>query len=491
MSVRRPVCLACLIFLFVVYIVTGGGAPAPSWDTMSAAQKTVTVCGRIADRQEKNGSCQLYLKDVSFISGSGSDRDQTYFPERSNGIVVKLADASHSAGNAKIGAIVEARGVFAPFEGPRCEGMFDAASYYMIRGYEGQLRRARLSAVSVRYDRISEGLRLVRDRAFHILRENMSEEDAGLVAAMTLGDKSGIDTEIKELYQNAGISHVLALSGLHIASVGLAVFAFVKKTGLPEKAASSVAFLLILAYAVMTGMSISTQRALIMFGLFVMSRILGRTYDLLSAASVSALVILAFDPCFVYDTGFLLSFGAVLGIACIFPVFERMAAFLPAGFTKGRIVKKIGQGVGVSLSITAATLPVLGRSFMRISVCSVVINLVVIPLMGLVLLTGFAGIAVGFCGLDPGPIFTITHYILWVFGTLGKFFEKIGGNILTIGRPERWQIITYGIIVITAVITSNIAPDIINLITRPNKSVDPTGLRYTNNTASYGKKSGK
>ena len=491
MPVRRPVCLACLIFLFVVYIVTGGGVPLPSWDTTSAAQKTVTVCGRIADRQEKNGSYQLYLKDVSFTSGSGSDKDQTFFPERSKGIVVKLADASQAAGKAKIGAVVEARGVFAPFEGPRCEGMFDAASYYMIRGYEGQLRRARLTAVSVRYDRISESLRRVRDRAFQILRDNMSEEDAGLVAAMTLGDKSGLDTEIKELYQNAGISHVLALSGLHIASVGLAIFAFVKRIRLPEKVASVVSLSLILTYAVMTGMSTSTQRALIMFGLFVMSRIFGRTYDLLSAASVSALVILAFNPYYVYDTGFLLSFGAVLGIACIFPVFERTVFLLPAGFKKGRIITKIGQGVGISLSITVATLPALGRSFMRISVCSVVINLVVIPLMGLVLLTGFVGITVGFCGPNPKPVFVITHYILWFFECLGKFFEKIRGNILIVGKPERWQIITYEIVVITAVIASNFAFERINLITHSNKIVDPTGLGFANNTASYGKKSGK
>ena len=82
--------------------------------------------------------------------------------------------------------------------------------------YEGQLKRARITGASQEYSIIKESLRNLRDMATAILQDNMSEDDAGLVAAMTLGDKSELDTEIKELYQVAGISHVLALSGRYI-----------------------------------------------------------------------------------------------------------------------------------------------------------------------------------------------------------------------------------------------------------------------------------
>ena len=452
MPVRRPVCLICFVFLFVILIVTGGGSPAPTWDVDSANGRTVSVVGKIADRQEKNGTYQLFLKNISFKA------DQAYFPKHSKGIVVKLTDSGQDINKtAKIGAMIEVRGVFAPFDAPRCEGMFDSRSYYLIRGYDGQLKRARIIGVSKGYDRIPEYLRMIRDRAYKILSDNMSEEDAGLVAAMTLGDKTGLDTEIKELYQHAGISHVLALSGLHIASVGLALVMIMQKAGMSKTPAGLVSFFMISVYAVMTGMSTSTQRAMIMFGLFIASGLFGRTYDLLSGASVSAMVILAVSPEYIYDSGFLLSFGAVTGIACVYPILVVIPSVIFK--TKGSKVADNGiyRSLCISLSVMIVTLPVVADNFMQVAIFSVVINIVVVPLMGVVLFTGFAGMITGFTGIDPSIIFKITHYILRFYRLLAETSEKIDGNILVTGRPQKWQIITHAIITVIAVITGNSA----------------------------------
>ena len=505
MPVRRPVCLICLIFLFIILIATGGQGPKPSWDVDAAVGITVSVTGRIVDRQEKNGTLQLFLRNVSFKT------DQAYFPEISKGIVVKLADGAPDGKLIRMGSLIEARGIFAPFDLPRCEGMFDLRQYYLIRGYDGQLKRARLTGVSRSYDRISEALRRIRDRAYSIFLDNMSEEDAGLVAAMTLGDKTDLETEIRELYQRVGISHVLALSGLHIASVGLALLSLLKKTHLPPRACDLTAFSFIALYAVMTGMSTSTVRAMIMFGLYVLASVFGRTYDLMSAAALSALVIIAVNPCYVYDTGFLLSFGAVCAIACLFPILSQLPEIFSRFFNaKGsasdpdevfgrsdmkrkkhakRYALKLYQSICITLSITIVTLPVTGTGFMQISIFSFIINLVVIPLMGLVLATGFGAVFVGFCGVDPGLILMITHYILWLFEALGRIFEKIPGNLAIIGQPSEWQTITYAIIVTIAIITWNIMIADWNLITRLNRNIDRAGRCVPSGSSSYSKKS--
>ena len=130
MPVRRPVCLICLLFLVIIYMVTGG-TPKPSWDVDAADGKTVMVTGTVADRQEKNGTLQVYLTDVlisdesrSISDSTGSD--QTYFPKKSKGIVVKLSDDQSNTEYAKLGSSIRAKGVFVPFELPRCEGMFDS-----------------------------------------------------------------------------------------------------------------------------------------------------------------------------------------------------------------------------------------------------------------------------------------------------------------------------------------------------------------------------
>ena len=504
MPVQRPVCLICLIFLLIVYAATGGSAPAPAWDIDIADGKTVTVSGTVCDRQEKNGSFQVYLNNVSYKTLNKDNSDQTYFPKRSKGIVVKLADERQQE-ITKIGSIIEAKGVFVPFERARCEGQFDARAYYMVKGYEGQLKRARVTGATEKYSIIKEKLRHQRDRAAGILYENMDEEDAALTAAMTLGDKSGLDEEIKELYQKAGISHVLALSGLHIASLGLALLSLLKKAGVKQIWASLTVFFLIAVYAVMTGMSTSTERALIMFGLFVLSSVFGRSYDLLSAAAASAMVIIIISPYQIYDTGFLLSFGAVLGIACIFPILSSV----PAGLLKIRgespylkekkgslpeflirPAKTAGESVCISLSVTLATLPVMGNSFMQLSVFSVLINIVVVPLMSFVLCTGFAGMITGFLGLKPDIIFKITSIILRFYRLLAETFEKIDGNILLIGKPSKAQTITYAIIMITVVITQNSTFSPNNLITHTKKNVDRTGRRFGNNNVDYLKKTG-
>ena len=266
MSVRRPLCLICLLFLFIIFICTGGAPPSPGWDVDRCKGLTVTVTGTVKDRQKKDETFLIRLTDVCFVSKPDT-AEGTYFPRGSTGIVIRT-DAD-SASYVKIGSRIEAKGVFAPFEVPTCEGQFDSRTYYMIRGYEGQLVRARITGISEKYDIMAEGLRRLRDRAVAILCDNMDEKDAGLVTAMTLGDKTLLDSGVKELYQQAGISHVLALSGLHIASVGLALLTLLKKSGLPVRLAALLAGGVIGLYAVMTGMSTSTARAMLMFALAV------------------------------------------------------------------------------------------------------------------------------------------------------------------------------------------------------------------------------
>ncbi|MBO4266386.1 MAG: DNA internalization-related competence protein ComEC/Rec2 [Lachnospiraceae bacterium] len=442
---RRPVCLICLIFLMCVYVFarsTLGISPYfASFDN-----KPVTVTGIVCDRQIKNEVLTVYLKSASF---DGDDH--------TSGVILKLNDPD-ALSRIKLGSTIEARGVFTLFDVPRCEGQFDIRTYYLIRGYEGQVIRARLIGVSEKYDYFSQMLRTVRDRSFDVLRENMSEEDAGLVAAMTLGDKSGLDPDIKELYQLAGISHILALSGLHIASVGLAVLKILKRTGIPGRIAEIISLSLIAVYAVMTGLSVSTVRAMIMFGLFVIASVIGRSYDLLSAASLSAIMILMENPYYIYDTGFLLSFGAVLGIACVYPVIAGIPALIMKGPCRariGRVLLKTYECMCISISVTVVTLPVIAENYMQISLCSVLINLIVVPLAGMALFTGFLGMILGNIGIKPHVILMITHFILRLYELLAQSSTKIYGSLVVLGQPGEIQKITYAVIVIFVVIWRN------------------------------------
>ena len=454
---KRPLCPISLVFVLAVYIISSVRPPQPSFDVDVASGLSVTVEGTAKDIQQTDDISYIYLKDVSFITDDISKRPiNTALPEKCTGIKVCITDRTDSLSYVRSGSKVRARGVLTPFEVPTCEGQFDKRTYYLIRGYEAQLKRARITGVSRSYSHIPECLRHLRNLSSQTLYSNMSAEDAGLVAAMTLGDRTGLEEEIKELYQNAGISHVLALSGLHIASVGLAILSLLRKTGLGLKSSALLAGTIITIYALMTGMSTSTVRALIMFLLSVISILLGRTYDLKSAAAISAVMILIYNPRHIHDSGFLLSFLAVMAIAYVYPLLAALPKILFPEADIRPAAEKIYSGICISLSVTLVTLPVVAKSFMKIFVCSVIINLAVIPLMGCVLFTGFAGIILGDMGINSSLILKITHYILLFYRFLAEKSEKIPGNTFVTGQPARWQIITYAVLLTTATAVANI-----------------------------------
>ena len=541
MKIRRPLCLVCIVFLCLVYLFMKGQPPSPKWEVDSFSGRTLSLSGKITDKQLKNNVLSIYLTDVhiyqnAYAAGNGKED----FPQNVKGIVVKTSDYDKVEKYIRLGACLEARGIFTPFDKPMNEGEFDSRSYYMIRGYEGQLKRAKITGVSREYSHLSEGLRRFRDRAFETIGEYLGEEDSGLLSAMTLGDKAGLDTEIKELYQNAGISHVLALSGLHIASVGLALLKMLRKMGVRQSIAAALSGSLIVVYGIMTGLSTSTLRAMIMFALAIIAMIIKRTYDLLSAAALSAILIVLENPGYLFDSGFLLSFGAIVAIGCVFPIIDalvcdfakrlRMSSgwsktrgrrycptvgtrgrrlcptvgtrgrrLCPAVGTRGRrlcpaekslanndvikyaeadkeeswVVKKtketivaVRQGICVSLSITIVTLPVTAYSFFQVSRYSILLNLVIIPLMGIVLATGFAGIGLGLLaeyfgssvlGMGAAGAFKIAEIILFIYEYLSEKTTAFSSNLSLFGRPSTWQVVLYAALLLAALFIADSA----------------------------------
>ena len=119
------------------------------------------------------------------------------------------------------------------------------------------------------------------------------KEEAGLLQAMLLGEKSGLKKEQKELYQSGGISHILAISGLHISLVGMLLYQFLrkKKRSYPFSAAVSGSFMVV--YGFLTGFGVSAKRAVFMFLVYLGAEVLGETYDVVSALALAGILILA------------------------------------------------------------------------------------------------------------------------------------------------------------------------------------------------------
>lgn len=313
-------------------------------------------------------------------------------------------------------------------------GGYDEESYQYGNGNylkveEGILVNKHRSSFCLRYV-----LFALQQRFLHVYREVLNERNASLAGAMVLGDKANLDDTVKEMYQKNGIAHLIAISGLHIAMIGGTLYQLLRKILGSYGMAAAIGGIFILCYGVMTGLTGATLRAVIMLLVMMGADVSGRCYDAITAVFLALLVMLVMNPYQMFQAGFLLSFGAVLGITWLFPVWKQYFKTMP----------KWLDGLGVSISVQIMTLPVMLWFFYEVPVWGFLLNLVVVPLMSILL------VCLILCGIG-GLFLTQAAWICaipanWIFGVyegLCKISEAVPFHTFCMGRPTRLFIFVY------------------------------------------------
>ncbi len=215
-------------------------------------------------------------------------------------------------------------------------------------------------------------LRRLRLRLYAGLSSSMTAEYANLAAGLTIGTSVG--EEIRDSFSEAGISHILAVSGLHVGFVSAFVLMLTKK--LRRRARFAVSSAVMLGYLCLTGLNASAVRAVLMFEALSGAAAFRRTYDPLSALSLCAVLILLDSPALLWNAGFQLSFSAVLGIALLYaPLNVRSEAIFGKSMMLSSLV--------LTASATAGTLPVVLAQYYSQPLVSLLSNLLLVPLSGL------------------------------------------------------------------------------------------------------------
>ena len=279
------------------------------------------------------------------------------------------------------------------------------------------------------------------------------QEDAGIACSVLLGEKNGLSRENRRIFQNGGISHLLAVSGVHISIFGMSIFTLLRKRRFSFFSCFLCSSGMVLAYCVLVGMSISAERAMIMYFCWTLAQLLGRTYDLPSALSAACILILLNRPGNILQAGFYLSFGCILAMLLVCPLLERKmeaaVGFLyhvtkKNRFFRSRICVNIQKALTVSLGIWLGTLPVCCCFFFQITPYSPVINLVVLPLFPLVMFSALAASAAGILAVPCGILlFAPCHYLLKLYRWICRVSAILPGSVLITGRPAWWKIILY------------------------------------------------
>ena len=359
----------------------------------------------------------------------------------------------------KAGSYVRVFGEVSPFLQATNPGEFDAAAYYRRKDCLFALRKTKITAQTKNYGRLEEFLSQLRYESEVLFRKLLGEKNGATASAMVLGRKKGMDSEVKALYQGAGISHLLAISGLHLSLIGAGLFGLLKKVRLPVALSAGISTWILIVYAQLTGMGISTRRALVMFLLFLAAGLLKRTPDLPTSLAVAALLLLVPKPQRILDAGFQLSFSAVLGIAVMIPVLQDgwedaapslrvtdgVAGWNIARTAIVRACRLLRKNILAGLGITMTMLPFLLIHFYEWSPWSVLLNLAVIPLMGILLpcLIGLQLVArltaFTHCLELPRNLLCVAiEGIFSCYEQLCRFTTALPGSILHTGYPT-WQ----------------------------------------------------
>lgn len=473
MKIRRPMCCVAVCFLLFVSILIEAFHFIPiNYDAIAPLEDgdDIVCSGCVYDINASEEKTVIYLKRAMFIADGISDANDT---GDTNAIGDDYGFILYMGADDKalppIGSRVTACGRIYRFDTAENYGQFNSAQYYYIRGYHARIMNGSILSCDNKYG-LREYLYRLKERIKGIYKSYLNDTDSGIMSAIMLGDKTELEPEIKSLYQDSGISHILCLSGLHIATLGLALHKLLTqiirsifiKSGLCGDyntggrrsilAAGVISTAVMLMYCIMTGMNVSTIRAFIMYVLGLMATICNRTYDLLSAAALSSVAVVMINPLYIYDAGFRLSFSAVVSIGIIYP--RLVLLFKRAG------ENKIIQALLISISIQMGGLPITAYHYYKIPLYGIVLNLVVVPLMSVVLVCGVVITVSGLIfgtgnGLLNGAAVIsgkITHVILTLYEQLSGL-AVAGNGTFIIGKPGKIQIFGYYLMLI-AIITA-------------------------------------
>lgn len=355
-------------------------------------------------------------------------------------LLVYISETEWRNSGLQYGEQIVCYGEAAKFEQATNFGQFDAAWYYRQKGITGKVSGVRfwnVSDVETKKETLVNCLYKCKESLYEVLFNLFDEKDAGVLSAMLLGEKAFLDTELKLLYQESGISHILAVSGLHISLLGMTVYQFVRHTQVGRNGAICMACFFVFGYGFFTNFSISTERAIVMFFLSMFATLLGRTYDMPTALACSAVFTLIRQPLAIGSASFLLSYTAVLGV-CLYQMFAKILK------EKFQFKFAFLETIGVSLCIQLVMLPVLLYFFYEISLYSIVLNCVVLPFAAVLLFSGIMTALVGGVSFAAGVFFSgAAKQILAWYEMVCTISNQLPFSLILVGKPEIWQIVLY------------------------------------------------
>jgi competence protein ComEC len=387
------------VFLFLTLLVLG--AWKLSLDTAAVKMnpllqyagsgEEVHLTGEILDRPQKKPKTFQFAMRVAELETGGLRTsvggDLLVYLRRDGA-------ADNIARTLAVGNRIEILGKLETPRGPRDPGDFDFQRYLLLKGISGVVYVQNADALSL----LSSGegswklrniIASIRSRMASAIDNTVDGVEASFLKGILLGDRSDIPSEVKTSFINSGVVHVLAVSGLHVGMVALIFISVFTLLRLRRPWITLFTVVALLFYMLLTGSAPSVVRATIMATVILLAPVFQRKSDVFNSLAFSALVIFFFDAKQLFAPGFQLSFAAVGSILYFYPKIASLSARFPQWLGTNRLFDSLWKLFSVSFAAQVGTFPFTVEYFGRISIISFVVNLLVIPAVGIGLALGF------------------------------------------------------------------------------------------------------
>ncbi|PZX50185.1 ComEC/Rec2 family competence protein [Algoriphagus chordae] len=289
----------------------------------------------------------------------------------------------------------------------------------------------------------------LRHRIAEMIKSKIpNEKSAQIALALLLGQKKALDPSIREAYAQAGVMHILAVSGLHVGIIYAFFILILKPLKLKkEKARLYLLFviLVIWLYALLTGLAPSVVRAATMFSLLTLGQMRERRPSIYNILAFSAILMITINPDLIYEVGFQLSYLAVLGIVMIQPLI--LNCWLP----RYKILEYIWQLTSVSIAAQLVTFPLSLYYFHIFPTYFLLGNLLIIPLAFLIMQVGVPLMILGWIPIVSDALGWVLSWLIWLQNWIAEAIQLIpGGKLDRLTMDFSGMIFVWGMLLIAA-----------------------------------------
>ncbi len=374
-----------LVGLYVLMVFVGGSVFLTEYNTDFSNVDVTSpqeIKGMVTSTDKTSGGYDRYtLSDVK-IEGIGFTKKVFLYSKQ----------------QFAVGDIIEYTTIIKKPQKPRNLGSFDEYMYLASQ-------KVGFTSYDANAEKIGEGAYIlkpfyfIRDLFLQNIDYMYTKETAPIAKAMFLGEKSGIDQDVKTDFEITGAAHLLAISGLHVGIISLMLNVLLSKLKVHRNIRYSLNIAFMIAYMLITALSPSVVRAVIMFIFLIVSRWLLLEEDTFNNLALAMAITLIYNPTQLFTAGFLLSYGAVFGILCLYPPINR-------ALTHIKLDKiKLSKPISASLAVGSTTLPLTAYFFKGVALASPITNLFTIPLATLIVVFTALSCFASLIFLDAGKFF--------------------------------------------------------------------------------------